>query len=226
MIKNVDFKILFDDGKRYYCPQAPGIVSSLFESCRVGSEECEPEEVRFKKYSNVSFRMLMDTQTTFSNILSKWSLISGLDLDRVKDIYGKLPIATIQDGNLLWIDNQLCLVSDLFQIEESEQIVVFLIFNCQAGNIWNENGIRYDMHSREKKQHHTPHIHVKYRDNEASVSLITGEIEDGLLPNKIHKVVKNKILNNQFFLLDFWNNKTDGIKVDLNVLFGETEVKI
>ena len=225
MIKNVDFKILFDDGKQYFCPQTPGIVSSLFESCRVGNVECESEEARFKKYSNTSFQMLIDNQTTFSNILSKWSHLSGLDLDRLEEIYGKLPLAIIQDGILLWIKNLLCPVSDLFQIEESEHIVAFLIFNCQAGNIWNENGIRYDMHSREKNQHHTPHIHVRYRDNEASVSLINGEIEDGVLPNRIHKVVKNKIMDNQFFLIDFWNNKTDGIKIDLDVLFGETEFK-
>ena len=39
------------------------------------------------------------------------------------------------------------------------------------------------MYYFDNKQHHLPHIHVKYQDDEAVFSIDTGDIIEGYIPN-------------------------------------------
>jgi hypothetical protein len=43
-------------------------------------------------------------------------------------------------------------------------------------------GIIVSLYYLDNKQHHQPHLHVKYQDQEAVISLPDGELLDGSLP--------------------------------------------
>ena len=47
-------------------------------------------------------------------------------------------------------------------------------------------GIIVSMYYMDNRQHHLPHIHVKYQDEEAIISIVDGELIDGTL--KINKL--------------------------------------
>ena len=43
-------------------------------------------------------------------------------------------------------------------------------------------GIIVSLYYLDNKQHHCPHVHVKYQEDEAVVSIADGEVLDGRLP--------------------------------------------
>jgi hypothetical protein len=43
-------------------------------------------------------------------------------------------------------------------------------------------GIIVSLYFADNKQHHTPHVHAKYQDNEAVISIPDGGLLDGSLP--------------------------------------------
>ncbi len=51
-------------------------------------------------------------------------------------------------------------------------------------------GLLVVMYFSDNKQHHTPHIHVTYGDEEAVYDIATGEVLGGSIPNKKHKLVQ------------------------------------
>lgn len=52
--------------------------------------------------------------------------------------------------------------------------------------------------------HPPPHIHVEYQGFEALVSIRTGEVSEGRLPNKAAAIVKEWCLHHQEELLTNW----------------------
>ena len=46
------------------------------------------------------------------------------------------------------------------------------------------------MYFRDNKQHNLPHIHVRYQDEQAVLSIDEGELLDGRLPRKQLKMVQ------------------------------------
>lgn len=51
-------------------------------------------------------------------------------------------------------------------------------------------GIVVSMYYLDNRQHHTPHIHVQYQDEEAVISIPDGELLDGQIPpNKLRLVL-------------------------------------
>ena len=50
-------------------------------------------------------------------------------------------------------------------------------------------GIIISMYYLDNKQHNLPHIHVKYQDEEAVVSIIDGQLLDGTLKSNKMKLV-------------------------------------
>lgn len=55
--------------------------------------------------------------------------------------------------------------------------------------------------------------------------ILTGEILAGEIPGKYMKQIKNKVEKNRGFLIDCWNNMTDGINVDIDYRFGITSFR-
>lgn len=51
-------------------------------------------------------------------------------------------------------------------------------------------GIIVSLYFVDNQQHHTPHIHVKYQDDEAVVSIPNGDVLEGTIPpNKMRLVL-------------------------------------
>ena len=67
-------------------------------------------------------------------------------------------------------------------------------------------GIIISMYYLDNKQHNLPHIHVKYQDDEAVISIIDGQILEGTL--KINKFkIENVIFNKQLPSQNNFNKK-------------------
>ena len=56
----------------------------------------------------------------------------------------------------------------------------------------------------DNRQHHWPHIHVKYQDEEAIISILDGELIDGTLKiNKLKLVQAWIVIHNDELLADW-----------------------
>jgi len=56
----------------------------------------------------------------------------------------------------------------------------------------------------DNRQHHLPHIHVKYQDEEAIISILDGELIDGTLKiNKLKLVQAWIVIHNDELLADW-----------------------
>ena len=93
-----------------------------------------------------------------------------------------------------------------------------LIYSHQAGYVLDaEDGVKYRMYSKERGKHNVPHVHIEfYGDRNASISIIDGKVLSGDVPNKVLKIVRKRITENQYTLLSTWNKLTDGLRVDLD----------
>lgn len=107
-------------------------------------------------------------------------------------------------------------------IAETETINIQLLVNSDAGTIFEDDGIRYYMHSKEAGKHNTPHIHVDIRHEiSGSFSFIDGkQLSDGKIKKNDIKKIEKMIINNKEKLIKYWNEHTDGLTVDLNQAFG------
>ena len=71
-------------------------------------------------------------------------------------------------------------------------------------------GIIVSMYFFDRRRHHVPHVHVKYQDQEAVVSIPGGELLEGeLKPNKM-KLVQAWIEIHQDELMADWELATKG----------------
>ena len=65
-------------------------------------------------------------------------------------------------------------------------------------------GIIISMYYLDNKQHHLPHIHVKYQDEEAVISIIDGELLEGFLKVNKMKLVQAWIeIHNEELIADW-----------------------
>ena len=55
---------------------------------------------------------------------------------------------------------------------------------------------------------------------------IDGKMVDGDMPRRVMKRASKKIMDNQRYLMECWNKLTDGLRIDLNVYFGVTPLKL
>jgi hypothetical protein len=71
-------------------------------------------------------------------------------------------------------------------------------------------GIIVSMYFFDRRRHHVPHIHVKYQDQEAVISIPGGELLEGeMKPNKM-KLVQAWIEIHQDELMADWELATKG----------------
>ncbi|MEY4767998.1 MAG: hypothetical protein RL637_637 [Pseudomonadota bacterium] len=65
-------------------------------------------------------------------------------------------------------------------------------------------GIQILMYFYDNEQHHVPHIHAEYQDDEAVFSILNGEILSGNLPRKQMRLVQAWIELHQESLIVDW----------------------
>jgi hypothetical protein len=71
-------------------------------------------------------------------------------------------------------------------------------------------GIIISMYFLDNKQHKLPHIHVKYQENEAVVSIVNGEILEGNIPQNKMKLLQAWIELHKEELVADWDLAVSG----------------
>ncbi len=110
-------------------------------------------------------------------------------------------------------------------VSEKDEFFIQLLICYDEGDVLREDGIRYYMNSHEGVEHNIPHIHVDVRHEvSGSFSLIDGERltdeYEGKFKGKDLARIRERIFDNRREWLEFWNEHTDGLTVDLNQVLG------
>jgi len=69
------------------------------------------------------------------------------------------------------------------------------------------------MFNYDNKQHHQPHVHAQYQENNAVFDIETGEIITGEIPNRNKKLVQAWIEIHRDELLANWNLAINGERI-------------
>lgn len=222
----VNNKILYSVDQGYYIPSDPGILRDYFSY----AANIEEQDVKTWLLNNREINFCFDYtgNTSFRTFLNTIYHKLGITTKARYFLEGKeyARLYVLIDGMLIAVDNKRLKVGAFINKNGlSETIQTFLVYEVSAGDVWErEDGIRYYMNSNEQG-HNEPHLHVDYRhERRGTFSIITGEMLAGNLYKKTQRSVKKRILNNQGYLVDFWNMHTNGLTVDLNHYFGITGI--
>jgi predicted HTH transcriptional regulator len=71
-------------------------------------------------------------------------------------------------------------------------------------------GILVLMFFKDNRRHHLPHIHIRYQENNASISIEDGNILEGTLPNKQLRLVQAWIEIHREELMVDWELAVNG----------------
>ncbi len=71
-------------------------------------------------------------------------------------------------------------------------------------------GIIISMYYFDKRQHHRPHIHVKYQEQEAIIAIPEGELLEGTLPTNKLRLVQAWIEIHSDELMADWTLASEG----------------
>lgn len=110
---------------------------------------------------------------------------------------------------------------------DPEALYAGILLTNTAGEVLRNDGhgLRYFIRSREQGHHKLPHVHVCYRNTaHGVVCILDGKILAGDLPTKAAGVASQRVLENQGELLRYWNERTNGMEFDPNVLLGGTPI--
>lgn len=221
----VRYKVAFDNGKKIYTSDTPGIAVSEFSVARRSSDD--EARLSFRDYSEGEFYFNYRTDNTVDDLVRELFKHMGFFYESAFE-YGPLPLWIMQDRMLYGI-RDLSLgfssVLDIIQNDKTE-LLIYLIYSHQAGYVIDaEDGVKYRMYSKESGKHNMPHVHIEFGGNkEASISIIDGQFLAGVVPQKVLKVVRKRIADNHYELLLAWNRVTDGIEIDLEYFLKEKEI--
>lgn len=225
----ISFSILIYDGLAY-SKENPGIAIADYADF-LGWTEDRTEEFwdkvtrHFAEKSHIDFFYNTEQTTTVGDITNEIMLRMKFNCEAVSSTATQTYIlAKDEFVQILNPETSIGDVEKYYELEDGLQ--VFLVLSNQAGTIWNNDGLRYYMNSKETGSHHIPHVHVDYKhESTASISLINGEVLDGKLPSKVLKKVKQRVADSREFLLQCWEKYTDGLRVNINHSFGITPLK-
>jgi hypothetical protein len=71
-------------------------------------------------------------------------------------------------------------------------------------------GILVYLYYFDEGQHHRPHVHVMFGDEEAVIAIPGGELLEGTLPNRMLRKVRAWIELNDEALMERWNKAVQG----------------
>ncbi len=220
----IDFSVVIFNGESY-SRDNPGIAIADYadlldwkeernEQFWVNVENHYIEKSRFKiNYSYNENTIVEDIEKAIVDKI-------GFNYELYKNAY--VHVNLLIDNEFVRIINKKLDIKTLTSYYNVVDILkIYFVFSNQAGEIWNDEGLRYYMHSREAGKHNEIHIHVDYKHKySVSISLKDGSVLDGDMPSKILKKAQKRIIENKRFLMECWNKMTDGIKVDINHYFG------
>lgn len=227
----VFFKMIIDDGEKYYAGEDPGIAICDYVYMRGlnGIDDntfWENQRKHYREHMQFVFTFIPNPRSTLVDVAEE--IVKRIELDPQKFIEFRVPIYILENLELVEIEDPtipLSTISKYYDI--SKALHIFFVLSNQAGDIWVEDGLRYYMHSKEAGRHNLPHIHVDYKHEcSATISLYDGKMVDEDMPRRVMKRASKKIMDNQRYLMECWNKLTDGLRIDLNVYFGVTPLKL
>lgn len=220
----IHFALLIDDGKSY-TRHNPGIAIADYADLLNWDEGRHDEFWKhiyehYHEKSQFDFLYNVEPNTSVEALSKVIAERIGFNWDLFSCFPKKICLKI--DRELICVENAQIDFERIFKYYGlKDELSVYFIFSNQAGDIWVEDGLRYYMHSREFGKHNKPHVHVDYKhEMAASICIYDGEVLDGKLPSKTLKRARERILENQRYLLECWNKMTDGFKVDINYYFG------
>jgi hypothetical protein len=174
----------------------------------------------YKDFDKTKFIYKADDNTTVKEIYEyAITIINNFD-DEFKNKY----VIEYDTMAMFFIENDSRSVSRLIEDPRAKILSVlnylgiptqFKLFNCRygIGANWNNlDGIRYYVHSDEQNHKHSPHIHTEYNNKKSSYFILSGDKRDGEnYPRKIEKSIKKQMADNKKDLLEFWNDRTNGV---------------
>ena len=227
----VFFKMIIDDGEKYYAGEDPGVAICDYVYMRGlnGIDDntfWENQRKHYREHMQFVFTFIPNPRSTLVDVAEE--IVKRIELDPQKVIEFRVPIYILENLELVEIEDPtipLSTISKYYDI--SKALHIFFVLSNQASDIWVEDGLRYYMHSKEAGRHNLPHIHVDYKHEcSATISLYDGKMVDGDMPRRVMKRASKKIMDNQRYLMECWNKLTDGLRIDLNVYFGVTPLKL
>ena len=214
-------KIIYADQEFYYAEPVPGYIYSILAH----GEEIGNIQKILKRNSTINIDYFIKEETTVRDIQN---VICNRMEEPVKEFCKSLQWIYIKtDQDLICVEELDIRMLDLLkQFNIKDELYLYMIFSAYQGDIWRDEQIRYYMPSHESGSHNNPHVHVIInRDYSAAIDIRTGEILAGRIPSKYKKKIVEKIMTNQTFLFECWNNMTDGLKVDIDYRFRNSEFK-
>lgn len=181
--------------------------------------------------------LAFENMPDFFSVRELWSKLDQILYEKIESPYFDNVLGFVQQYQI--VEKYLCFNGFRYKVwtldkplieflhrmgcRESEPIEVQLLVSANAGAVYNDDGIRYSMKSREAGQHNEPHVHVDIQHNESGTfSLLTGEQlqKEEKVKEKYARKIKKEILRHQKEWLIYWNEHTDGLSVDLNQVLG------
>lgn len=219
----IDFAILFYDGRKYYHPKVSGIISGELGEIR-GTDMFEAEK-NFINYSKTSFIYNISGKT-MRDLFNAISDRVGFIPEKVLSFYSdKSPFYIHISGELICIQN---LTFDLQRFIEmysvSDTLKTYFIFSCQAGGDVVDNIVHYSF-SPEKTD--KPQVCIDYiGEGNASFLINNGEVIsiNGWIPRAVIEKAKSKLMQNQNYLLGSWQRNLYGLVADLNYYLGGIDI--
>lgn len=221
----VRYKVAFDNGKKIYTSDTPGIAVSEFSVARRSSDD--EARMSFRDYSEGEFDFNYRRDNIVDDLVRELFNHMGFYYESAFE-YGPLPLWIMQDRMLYGIQDLSLVFSsvlDMIQNDKTE-LLIYLIYSHQAGYVIGAaDGVKYRMYSKESGKHNVPHVHVEFGgDKKASISIKDGKVLAGVVPKKVLKVVRKRIADNRYELLSAWKRVTDGIEIDLEYFLKEKEI--
>lgn len=218
---NVDAYIVIEE-EGVYRRNYLGILAEVMSDFR--SENYEELQESLLSFCHVKFRFEPQGKRVSDLLEQCWhqmGLLHG-DTDLLRQVCKP---AFGQNGIVYRIDDcsiGLDIIDRYIDFDSAWSFLLF--FNGNAGEVFRGEvkDCHFYFHSHEGKRHNIPHVHICYRHEiEAVYSLTDGSLLSGIkLPGKVDKIIRSLIADRRCMLLEFWNNRTDGMHVDLDEYLG------
>lgn len=177
----------------------------------------------------------------------RFDLADGITIGEVKDLIYKKIFGTYTETeesivNILFITPNYSFsiedprkdfinVLDKYLDPESKGLISVGLYICEdAGHFAQDGKLQFNFRSHEDGPHHKPHVHVSVigKNYDEPINIITGDpIEERpKMPQKYLSQAKMYIIDpeHHYKFLDAWNNRTDGLKIDINKALGINEI--
>lgn len=220
-------RLVYDDGAYLFYTNRVGILKEPF--AELMDKTLNTVEHDFNRFKTLTFEFLYDENTSIEEYYQ--CILKGMGFKYDPRIPrggwdGANTLCFLEGKQLIKVENYKLKFNTIISRYCNKQVInSLMIFWAGAGDIWNDDGLRYYIPSKEGCRHKTPHVHVEYRHEEkASIDIKNGVKLAGDMKPKILKKARERILDNQEYLLDCWNKKTDGLNVDINHYLGITSI--